>query len=136
MKICISVRDAQADDLIISSHFGDSTHFVLIDSTTEEIQPFPAHGMSCRGPCRCYIPDRQNGAFGAVICRAIGHRELLDLRRKDIPVYLTQETSPIEALQRWRENRLGLVLRSTCLKGRRKSVGNLAARKMTHATSN
>lgn len=122
MKICISINDVRAENLIISKHFGDSAHFLLIDSKTAEIQPFPAHNMPCRGPCRCYIPDRQDSAFDAVICRTIGHRELIDLRRKGIPVYLTQETSPREALQLWRENRLELALRSTCLKGRRKSA--------------
>ena len=119
MRICFSICDAHSENVSMPKHFGESAHFLVIDSDTGEAMDYPANALPCRGPCRCYIPDRDH-AFDAVICRAIGHRELLDLKKKGIPVFLTTETSPHLALQQWRKNSLEQATRSVCYKGRRK----------------
>ncbi len=133
MRICFSVRDAQSENPLMPSHFGESAHFLLIDSETGNATHYPANDLPCRGPCRCHIPARQENAFDAVICRAIGHRELLDLKKRGIPVFLTTETSPFSALQQWRESQLPMAARSVCFKGRRKSASPVAG-SMRHAT--
>ncbi|MDR3411526.1 MAG: NifB/NifX family molybdenum-iron cluster-binding protein [Formivibrio sp.] len=101
-------------------HFGESANFLLIDSDTGETSRHPANDLPCRGPCRCHRPASENRVFDAVICRAIGHRELLELKKKGISVFQTTEASPHSAMQQWRENKLHLAERSICFKGRRK----------------
>lgn len=120
MRICFSISDSHSENLSMPKHFGESAHFLLIDSDTGEAIDYPANALPCPGPCRCHIPERKDNAFDAVICRAIGHRELLDLKKKNIPVFLTTETSPHQALQQWRKNNLEQAMRSVCYKGRRK----------------
>lgn len=122
MQICFSILDADSEILQMPNHFGESAHFLLIDSTSGETSIHPASDLPCRGPCRCYTPARQKQTFGAVICRAIGHLELRYWQSQGIPVYLTQESSPFAALQHWRENQLQPARRSICFKGRRKSA--------------
>lgn len=120
MRICFSIIDAQSENLLMPNHFGESAHFLLIDSETGDATHHPASHLPCRGPCRCHVPAREEQEFDAVICRAIGHRVLLDLKKMGIPVYLTDETSPHSALRQWCENKLDLATRSICFKGRRK----------------
>jgi len=122
MRICLSVLNLSGENLRISRHFGETGNFVLIDSETGQDTVYPASALPCRGPCACRIPLRQDDAYDAVICQAIGPRELAEMRRKGIPVYLTMETTPEEALQRWRENRLVPVQRGRCLKNRRNAA--------------
>lgn len=133
MHICFSIHDTHSENLSMPGHFGESAHFLLLDSETGEALNHPANALTCRGPCRCHIPARTDQAFDAVICRAIGHRELLELKKKGIPVFLTTETSPHQALQLWRQNNLPLATRSLCRTGRRKPAP--AVRKETPCTA-
>lgn len=116
MQICLSLQN----ETTLSPHFGESARFVLMNSATGVCSPHCASDSPCRGPCHCHIPESTDHHFGAVICRAIGHRVLLEYQRRGIAVYLTAETNPAAAWQLWKENRLTPASRSTCRTGRRK----------------
>ena len=120
MKICLSLN-AQNQ---LNSHFGAPGQYVLLDSESGAFTPHATMSALCQGPCRCVMPESADAQFEAVICRAIGHRVLLDYRRRGIAVFLCQESDPIQAWQAWHADALALAARSFCRAGRRKSMAS------------
>lgn len=106
----------------MSSHFGEQGHYVLMESETGVCTPHAATAALCKGPCRCLMPESSAAEFDVVICRAIGHRVLLDYRRRGIAVYITSEVDPQRAWQAWRAEALQSAARSFCRTGRRKPI--------------
>lgn len=128
MRVCFSINSAQHSMPSPSAHFGDSGVFWVWDENSREGMVLPALSSTCRGPCHCHLPDYSGMGFDAVICRAIGHRALIDLGKKGIPVFWSGSADIQESLQLWRDGTLPRIERSLCLAARRgraaKPTGN------------
>lgn len=127
MRVCFSVNNAQHPLPSPSAHFGDSGVFWVWDENSREGMVLPSHASTCRGPCRCHLPDCSGMAFDAVICQAIGHRALTELRKNGIPVFQSKTADIQESLQLWRDGPLPKIERSMCLAARRGRVAPKAA---------
>lgn len=130
MRICFSIGDMQVPFPALSSHFGEAGRFWVWDEKGQRGALYPDLIQTCRGPCRCRLPASQEQGFDAVICRAIGHRALLDLRRQGVQIFHYPEADIQEALQLWREGRLSEIGRSACLSGRRTHGSSKGARQI------
>lgn len=125
MRICFSVLPGGAATL--SSHFGETGHYVVYDSETRQLEPQACHAALCRGPCRCFMPEMVG--IDLVVCRAIGHLALRALRSKNTPVYQTRETHIETALAAWQSGQLTPVGRAFCKTGRRTAARTPVLRK-------
>ncbi|WP_091195063.1 NifB/NifX family molybdenum-iron cluster-binding protein [Formivibrio citricus] len=124
MRVCFSVNSLLNPVPSQSAHFGDSGVFWVWDERVRDGMACPALPSTCRGPCRCHLPDGSGMAFDAVICQAIGHRALLALRKQGIAVFQSKTADIQESLQLWRDGALPGIERSACLAARRGRAGS------------
>jgi predicted Fe-Mo cluster-binding NifX family protein len=114
MRICFSVCKTPTDNLTLSDHFGESDRFVIFDTERATCLPHDCAPAMCKGPCRCFMPSLPQREFDVVICRSIGARAFTMLRRNQIEVFLTQESSLSTALNVWQAQNLHLANRGIC----------------------
>ena len=125
MRICFSVPPEQPS--LQSIHFGSSGRFMLFDSKTNCFTSQP-NAAACSGACHCALPELEG--IDVVICQAMGHKLLRQLRERGIPVLHSLESELSQALALWRQQQLPELPRAVCFQNRRGAPQSIALTRM------
>lgn len=122
MLVCACVETETEPSQQLARHFGAQPRYLIVDTQTLQTQIWTAASALCKGPCHCYQPpELRDIHFDAVLCHGIGHLVLQQMRRAQIPVYLTQERDLHLAIQELQSGLLNEAPRGRCLTMRRRA---------------
>jgi predicted Fe-Mo cluster-binding NifX family protein len=119
MRICIPTMDDQAQEALLSPHFGSAPFFTIIDSDTESFQVVTNRRAShAPGTCEA-VRSLQEMAINVVICPGLGRRALASLQESGIAVFTSTAPNVAQAVAAYRGGLLApLTAEAACQGGR------------------
>jgi predicted Fe-Mo cluster-binding NifX family protein len=107
MKLCMPTEDEAGLDGQLSSHYGRTPYFTVVDSGTNECVVLPnGRAHHAHGQCGEAAAAFAGQGVDAVVCRGVGRGALGGLLARGMSVYVTAAPTVAAAVYAFREGRL------------------------------
>lgn len=115
MKLCIPVQEDKGLQSGINPHFGSAAYFLVVDTETGGCRSI-SNRVHDQGQCRP-AESLSEETIDGVVVGGIGRGALLNLQSAGIRVYLSNDGTAGEAVEKFKSNELPAATSGECCGG-------------------